>query len=84
MMKIPYEQKVAAMDRIRDYFRDERGEELGNLAAESLFDFMLKTVGPFAYNQALHDARRVYEERLLSAEDELYALEKPTAPPARG
>jgi uncharacterized protein (DUF2164 family) len=75
--KIPHEQKQAIIGQIQRYFQVERGEELGDLGAESMLEFMLQTLGPLVYNEALKDARKVMNERLLSLEDELYTLEKP-------
>jgi uncharacterized protein (DUF2164 family) len=75
--KIPQEQKQAIIGQIQRYFQVERGEELGDLAAETMFEFMLQTLGPLVYNEALMDARKIMNERLLSLEDELYTLEKP-------
>jgi uncharacterized protein (DUF2164 family) len=75
--KLPHEQKQAVISHIQRYFQVERGEQLGDLAAEAILEFMLQTLGPLVYNEALKDARTVMNERLLSLEDELYTLEKP-------
>jgi uncharacterized protein (DUF2164 family) len=75
--KLPLEQKQAMMGHVKQYMEMELGETLGDLAAESMLEFMLQTVGPFVYNEALKDARKVINERVLSLEDELYTLEKP-------
>jgi uncharacterized protein (DUF2164 family) len=75
--KLPHEQKQAVIGHIQRFFQVERGEQLGDLAAETMLEFMLQAVGPLVYNEALKDARAVMNERLLSLEDELYTLEKP-------
>ncbi|HEU4964880.1 MAG TPA: DUF2164 domain-containing protein [Bacilli bacterium] len=75
--KIPREQKQQLIDSIQQYFYDEHGEEMGNIAAESLCDFMLQTLGPVLYNQAVKDARELLQQKLVSLEDDLYALEIP-------
>jgi uncharacterized protein (DUF2164 family) len=75
--KLSLEQKQAMMGQVQQYMEIELGETLGDLAAESMLEFMLQTLGPVVYNQALQDARKVINERMLSLEDELYTLEKP-------
>jgi uncharacterized protein (DUF2164 family) len=77
LKKMPMEQKNALMEKIQYYFQMELGQRLGDLATENIVEFMLKTLGPLVYNEALKDARSVVNERNLSLEDELYTLEKP-------
>ncbi|GIP38875.1 hypothetical protein J31TS4_21550 [Paenibacillus sp. J31TS4] len=74
--KLPLEEKRLMLEEIHRFFEEERGETIGELAAETVLLFMLRTVGPFAYNQALADARAAVMEKTASLEDELYALEK--------
>ena len=45
---------VASLQR---YFDDERGEEIGELQATLLLEFVLAEIGPSVYNQALRDAQ---------------------------
>ncbi|MED2583486.1 DUF2164 family protein, partial [Bacillus thuringiensis] len=44
--------------------------------AERLIEEMIKLVGPFAYNQAIGDARKLVSEKLTNMEEDLYVLEK--------
>ncbi|MED2150146.1 DUF2164 family protein, partial [Bacillus thuringiensis] len=44
--------------------------------AERLIEEMIKLVGPFAYNQAIGDARKLVSEKLTNIEEDLYVLEK--------
>jgi len=76
-IKIPREQKLEIIASIQDYFQTERSEEIGELAAENLLDFMLKELSPYAYNQAISDARRLIDQKMGSLDDEMYALEQP-------
>ena len=77
LKKLPFDQKKILMEKIQYYFEDEVGKSLGDIATENMIDFMLQTLGPLVYNEALQDARSVVNERILSLEDELYTLEKP-------
>lgn len=74
---MPREQKEALIKRVQTYFYEERSEEIGDLSAELLLDYMIKVIGPVIYNQAISDAVRTVSERMVSLEEDLHALEKP-------
>ncbi|MFD0674923.1 DUF2164 domain-containing protein [Cohnella sp. GCM10027633] len=76
-IKLPREDKLQLVHRVQHFFETERGESIGELAAEQLIDFMLLEAGPYLYNAALADARNAFQEKMNQLEDELYALEKP-------
>ena len=71
-VNLSQELKKQAIDEIKRYFLDNREEEIGQLAAELLLDFMLEKVGPVIYNQAIRDAHTFMSEKV----EDLYALEK--------
>lgn len=56
-IELPDAVRTAHVAAIRQYFASERGEEIGDLAATFLLDFVLETVGPSIYNQAIRDAQ---------------------------
>lgn len=76
-LKLPRENKEQLINRIQVYFYEERSEEIGNLAAENLLNFMIKEIGPFIYNQAVSDACKLVEERMQSLEEDLHAIKEP-------
>ncbi|WII35846.1 DUF2164 domain-containing protein [Paenibacillus thiaminolyticus] len=76
-IKLPRERKEHIMEQVKQYFAEERSEELGDIGAEQLIDFMIKELGPHLYNQAVQDARKLLLERMAALEDDLYALERP-------
>lgn len=76
VFKLPKEQKDELTSRVQTFFIDERSEELGSIAAQSILEFMLKELGPIIYNQAMDDARRLVKEKMESMENDLYAMEK--------
>jgi uncharacterized protein (DUF2164 family) len=45
------------VDAIKAYFRSERQEDIGDLQAGFLLDFVLRDIGPAIYNRALTDAQ---------------------------
>jgi uncharacterized protein (DUF2164 family) len=52
-----------AIAALQEYFRDNLDDEIGDLKAGLLLDFILAELGPSVYNQALADARAFFEER---------------------
>jgi uncharacterized protein (DUF2164 family) len=77
IMKLPRVQKDMLTKRVQEFFQEERSEELGSIAAESILDFMLKELGPVIYNHAIFDARKLVKEKMDSLENDLYSIEKP-------
>ena len=51
-----------AIAALQEYFRDNLDDEIGDLKAGLLLDFILTELGPSVYNQALADARAFFEE----------------------
>lgn len=59
---------------LRAWLREERGEEVGELAAGFLLDYVLDLAGPDLYNAALADAARAFREHAAIVEADLAAL----------
>lgn len=76
-LKLPKEQKLYIVSSIQQYVDTEFSIEIGQLAGESFLEFMLRELSPYIYNQAIADARKVIEQKIISIEEEMYALEKP-------
>ncbi|HAG00482.1 MULTISPECIES: DUF2164 domain-containing protein [Paenibacillus] len=77
-IKLAKEQRDLLVEEVRHYFETERGEMIGHLAAEGILDYFAATLGPYIYNQALSDCRQVVNERMITLEEDIYALEKNT------
>lgn len=75
-LKLTKEQQDEAIRNIQSYFEDERGEELGDLAAWGVLDLFMTQLAPYIYNQALSDAHTTVTQRMASMEDDLFALER--------
>jgi len=75
-LKLPDDARKQCMARIQRYFRDERGEDLGELAQTLIFDFIAEELGPFFYNQGLRDARGRVEQLLAGVGEDLEAWER--------
>lgn len=53
-----------AMHSLRKYFASELDAELSDLRAKLLLDYVLKEIGPLAYNRGVHDAEEFFRKRL--------------------
>lgn len=76
MQKLSLEKKRNMIKEIQEFFLKERGEEIGELAAEICYEFIKDRLGPVFYNEGIRDAREMARERMQMLEEELYSLEK--------
>ncbi|HET7188483.1 MAG TPA: DUF2164 domain-containing protein [Gemmatimonadaceae bacterium] len=53
---------------IRRYFAEELDQDIGELKAGLLLDFMLKEIAPTIYNGAIADAQTYLRDRLVDLE----------------
>lgn len=72
------QEKAAMVDKLQSYFEDSLDQELGQFDAEFLLDHISKELGAYFYNRGLHDARQVFEQRVQSIDEDIYAIEKET------
>jgi uncharacterized protein (DUF2164 family) len=49
---------------IQRYFKDELDQDIGDLKAALVLEFMLKEIGPSVYNQAIVDAQVYLRDRI--------------------
>ncbi|SHI96274.1 DUF2164 domain-containing protein [Lutispora thermophila] len=49
---------------IKNYFKKERDEELGDLAAMLILDFFIEKLAPEFYNQGVYDSYKYFSEKL--------------------
>ncbi|MDY0408983.1 DUF2164 domain-containing protein [Virgibacillus soli] len=77
-MKFPNENKRQIIEMVKDYYNNEHGMEIGDLAAENFFDFIYKEIGPYFYNQGVRDAKSILEQKIMNLEEDLASLERPT------
>ena len=70
-LKLTKEAKKKAIEDIKNFFMNERDEEIGNLASSILLDFIIEKIAPVFYNQGLEDAISFMKERV----EDMYGLE---------
>ncbi len=56
-IKLPKDIHKEAVASIVRYFRENREEQIGNIAASGLLGFFLEEVGPSIYNKAVTDVQ---------------------------
>ena len=76
---LPDAARKQAIAALQQYFAANLDEEIGDLKAGLLLDFILSELGPSVYNQALADARAFFEERSNDLAAVYYRDEFPTA-----
>ena len=72
------DERAAATGKLRDYFARELDQELGQLPAEMLLDFIGKEIGSAFYNRGVHDAQQLVQQKAEDIVEALYGLERAT------
>ena len=60
---------------IKRYVAENFDEEIGDLKAGLMLDFVLKEIGPTIYNQAIADAQNYFQARVSDLEGVCYEAE---------
>ncbi|WP_446899626.1 DUF2164 domain-containing protein [Clostridium sp. LBM24168] len=63
-IQLTSEVKKAMIDRIKNYFSNEREEKLGDLAAGLILEFIIDELAPEFYNQGVYDSYKYMNERV--------------------
>ncbi|WP_291350707.1 DUF2164 domain-containing protein [Desulfosporosinus sp.] len=73
-MEIDLEKDVRKIltEDLKRYFSNERDEDLGDLGAEILLDYIINHIGPYLYNKGVEDSYTYMNERV----EDLLGLEK--------
>jgi uncharacterized protein (DUF2164 family) len=62
--KITKEKRDEMIAAIKAYYFDERDEEIGDLAASMVLDFIMEELAPEFYNQGVYDAYKYMNDRV--------------------
>lgn len=62
-IQLDKEVRKRLLEELKNYYANERDEEISNLGAELLLDFIVNEIGPYIYNQAIEDAYAYMNER---------------------
>lgn len=63
-IKLTKEKREDLIREIRHYFWNEREEEMGELAASLMLDFIQEKLAPEFYNQGVYDSYKYMTERV--------------------
>jgi uncharacterized protein (DUF2164 family) len=72
---LPPETTKQVLASIKRYVAEHLEQEIGDLQAGLLLDYVLKEIGPSVYNQAIRDARSYLEDRVNDLEGVCYEKE---------
>jgi uncharacterized protein (DUF2164 family) len=70
------EARDKSIKEIIAYFDNERGEEIGVVAAGDILDFFLQHIGPEIYNVAVDEVRDSLKKQMEGVDFELDLLKK--------
>lgn len=63
-IKLTKEKREDMVSAIKYNFLKERDEELGDLAASLILDFIIKELAPEFYNQGVYDSHKYMNDRV--------------------
>ena len=74
--------KKQAIASIRRFFAEQWDQDVGDLKADLLLDYVLREIGPSVYNRAIGDAQVYLRDRVADLEGACYEKEFGYWPPA--
>jgi uncharacterized protein (DUF2164 family) len=74
-IELPKDVQKQALASIVRYFRENRDEEIGNIAASGLLSFFLEEVGPSIYNKAVADVQERMQMQVLELDIDFHEEE---------
>lgn len=63
-IKLSKEKRDGMVSEIEYFFLKERDEELGDLAASMILDFIIEKLAPEFYNQGVYDSQKYMNDRV--------------------
>ncbi len=72
---IPANAKQQALTSLKRYVSENLDQEIGDLKADLLLDYVLREIGPTIYNQAIADAKGFFQERTADLDAVCYQKE---------
>ena len=74
-IKLKPDTEKQALASLKRYVREELDQDIGDLKAKLLLDYLLKEIGPSVYNQAISDAQAYFQGRVADLEGTCHELE---------
>ena len=63
-LELTTQERDEAMQSLKRYFREEMDEEMGDLRARLLLDYIVAEIAPLAYNRGVRDSEEFLRKRL--------------------
>ena len=67
-IKLPAETTRQLQASIKRYFAENLDQDIGDLKADLLLDYVVREIGPTIYNQAIADAQAYFQARVADLE----------------
>ncbi|SOC05623.1 uncharacterized protein SAMN05880501_10488 [Ureibacillus xyleni] len=77
LSNMPKEQIQLIVSEIQSFYLKERQENISEVEAQKVLEFMKDTIAPFLYNAILYDVFRIIENQCDHFEKEILKLEQP-------
>ena len=74
-IKVNPETEARLLGSIKQFFKEELEEDIGDLKARAVLEFFLREIGPSVYNQAIADAQGSLERAVTDLSGERYEPE---------
>lgn len=74
-IELTKEDRAQAVQSIERWFRENREEPIGNVAAGGLLGFLLEEIGPSIYNRAVADVQERLQQRVAELDFEVHEEE---------
>jgi uncharacterized protein (DUF2164 family) len=71
----PDDARKQAIASLKRYFDEVLEDDIGDLKAEMMLDFILREIAPTVYNHAIVDAQKYMQERVTDLDSSLFAAE---------
>ena len=71
---VPPEKKREFLQEVIGFFKRERDQDIGLIAAENVLDFFSDLLGPHFHNKAVQDAKNIIQQALDNVEVDLSVL----------
>jgi len=71
-IKLTKEKRAEMILAIKNYFLNEREEELGDLASSIMLNFIVEELAPEFYNQGVYDSYKYMDDRI----EDLLSIQK--------
>ena len=69
---LPKDKEARIMESIKQYFKENLENEIGDLKASLLLDYFMNEIGPVIYNQAIIDAQTFMTEKINDLDSSCY------------